>query len=135
MRVSRMWNDLTLRKRAGFAHDKGLATNPPPGALAFFCPACPQPGINLPPNWQNEPDAHWKYAKVITMDGNFKADHIKMNTPDDINLMNGLGYFVENTLYKTYIKTSTNIFEVKATHMKPLILSNHSLCGLGISMQ
>ena len=89
MRVSRVWNDLTARKRAGYGHDAALAAKPPPGALAPFCPGCPQPGINLPPDWEREEHAAWKYSRVITMDGNFKADHIKMNTPDDINLQNG----------------------------------------------
>jgi len=25
---------------------------PQDGEMAIFCPACPQPGINLPDNWQ-----------------------------------------------------------------------------------
>jgi hypothetical protein len=24
----------------------------PDGSMAIFCPACPQPGINLPDNWK-----------------------------------------------------------------------------------
>ena len=49
MRVSRMWRDLSNRKRGGFGHDTKL--NPGPGDLAIFFPACPQPGINLPDDW------------------------------------------------------------------------------------
>ena len=45
-----MWRDLTNRKRAGFGHD--AEKYPSPGDLAIFCPACPQPGINLPENWK-----------------------------------------------------------------------------------
>ena len=45
-----MWRDLTNRKRAGFGHD--AERYPMPGDLAIFCPACPQPGINLPENWK-----------------------------------------------------------------------------------
>jgi hypothetical protein len=36
----------------GFAHDKDKT--PGPGDLAHFCVACPQPGINLPENWQDQ---------------------------------------------------------------------------------
>ena len=49
MRVSRTWRDLSNRKRAGFGHD--AQNDPGKGELAVFCPACPQPGINLPKDW------------------------------------------------------------------------------------
>ena len=26
--------------------------------LASFCPACPQPGINLPPDWEEDPERY-----------------------------------------------------------------------------
>jgi hypothetical protein len=29
---------------------------PENGNLAYFCPACPQPEINLPDDWKNHPD-------------------------------------------------------------------------------
>jgi len=51
MRVSRMWRDLSNRKRAGFGHD--TEKHPRLGDLATFCPACPQPGINLLDNWRD----------------------------------------------------------------------------------
>jgi hypothetical protein len=43
---SRQWRDLLLRKRFGFGHNQD--SQPCKGDLALFCPACPQPGINLP---------------------------------------------------------------------------------------
>jgi hypothetical protein len=39
------------RKRFGFGHDTEV--NPGSGDLALFCAACPQPGINMPVNWQD----------------------------------------------------------------------------------
>ena len=36
----------------GFAHNDIV---PGVGDLAEFCPACPQPGINLPVGWENNP--------------------------------------------------------------------------------
>lgn len=54
LRVSREWRDLKLRIRAGHAHDR--VTDFVPGALAIFCPACPQLGINIPPEDQWKDD-------------------------------------------------------------------------------
>jgi hypothetical protein len=54
MRVSRQWRDLLARKRFGYGHE--VDKSPGNGDLALFCPACPQPGINLPPNWLEDPD-------------------------------------------------------------------------------
>ena len=100
-----MWNDLTDRKRAGYAHDVALAEAASPGSLALFCPACPQPGINLPPGWEDEPE-QWRYTRCINMDGNFKADHIAMDTPDDVYLADGLGYWVGKDQYASHITTA-----------------------------
>jgi|SRR5882762_3349555 len=73
-----------------------------PGNLTLFCPSCPQPGINLPPDWKNLPS--WVTRRTITVDGNFHADHIKMRKPElDISLTNGQGYMVEEKRYKDYM--------------------------------
>lgn len=40
------------RINSGFGHD--TETEVQPGSLAIFCPACPQPGINLPENWKKD---------------------------------------------------------------------------------
>jgi hypothetical protein len=42
------------RKRFGYGHETDKL--PGKGDLALFCPACPQPGINLPADWQAKPD-------------------------------------------------------------------------------
>ena len=52
MRVSRQWRVLGLHQMFGFAHNDIV---PGVGDLAEFCPACPQPGINLPVGWENNP--------------------------------------------------------------------------------
>lgn len=52
-RVSRQWRDLQARKWFGFGHNMKIPGN---GDLAHFCPACPQPEINLPDDWKNDPD-------------------------------------------------------------------------------
>jgi hypothetical protein len=54
LRVSRQWRHLQALKRFGFGHEEGQ--QPGNGDLALFCPACPQPGVNLPQGWERDPD-------------------------------------------------------------------------------
>src|SRR5882724_13503973 len=48
--VSQQWQNLKALKMFGFGH--GQSRDPGPGDLALFCPACPQPGIDLPEGWE-----------------------------------------------------------------------------------
>jgi hypothetical protein len=48
-----MWRNIQNIIRFGFAHNN---QNMGPGSLAMFCPTCPQPGINLPENWEEDPE-------------------------------------------------------------------------------
>ena len=52
LRASRQWRDLKNRIQSGLGHqlDGDSAID---GSMAIFCPACPQPGINLPENWKD----------------------------------------------------------------------------------
>ena len=52
MRVVAQWRHLKLLKRAGRGHDMGGIEGTKPGELALRCPACPRPGVNLPPDWE-----------------------------------------------------------------------------------
>lgn len=56
MRCVRIWRYLKMLKRAGRAND---LDRPPadvrPGELGLACPACPQPGVNLPDGWESVP--------------------------------------------------------------------------------
>lgn len=51
IRVGRQWRNLKYRRWFGFAY---VDREPRPAELALFCAACPQPNINLPPNWQED---------------------------------------------------------------------------------
>jgi hypothetical protein len=48
LRASRQWRDLMNRMRSGISFQEVSQD----GSMAIFCPACPQPGINLPNDWQ-----------------------------------------------------------------------------------
>jgi hypothetical protein len=92
---------LQVSKRFGSVYRESS----PPGSLTIFCPSCPQPGINLPPDWMDLPS--WVTRRTITVDGNFHADHIKMRRPDqDIMLTNGQGYMVDEIKYKEYLSVA-----------------------------
>ncbi|KAG1784794.1 uncharacterized protein HD556DRAFT_1250836, partial [Suillus plorans] len=109
MRVSRLWRDLMSRKWFGFAHND--EQKPDKGDLAWFCPACPQPGINLPPDWQaryeRQPESCWLVSQRYVVDGNFTAQHMVMRKPQlDISLSDGLGYMVKDQEYQTHLSSA-----------------------------
>jgi hypothetical protein len=64
MRVSRQWRHLRLLMQNGFGHDDSIS--PGDGDLALFCPACPQPGINLPETWKDDPNRSVTFFLVQT---------------------------------------------------------------------
>ncbi|KAF8235541.1 hypothetical protein L208DRAFT_1540104, partial [Tricholoma matsutake] len=49
--LSHLWHWMKKLKWAGYGHNQKDLLNPEPGSLANFCPACPQPGIDIPENW------------------------------------------------------------------------------------
>ena len=84
----------------------------PAGGLALFCTACPQPGVNLLENWEDDPD-RWEmvtpdiwlvtdtmgysfiYTRQVVYDGNFSAKLYKPKFPkDNVQLTNGTGFMV-----------------------------------------
>jgi hypothetical protein len=54
LRLSRLWRWMKKLKWAGYGHRNADPKTPKSGELANFCPACLQPGINLPPNWKDD---------------------------------------------------------------------------------
>ncbi|KAK7685249.1 hypothetical protein QCA50_011612 [Cerrena zonata] len=102
MRVVWEWRNLRARQHSGIAYLS--SDNPiPKGGLAPFCPACPQPGINLLTDWQDDP-LKWKYMRTLLGDGNFKQEHLKMKYPkDDIPLSDGHAYMVGKAGFEEYL--------------------------------
>ncbi|KAI6105115.1 hypothetical protein EV401DRAFT_1873905 [Pisolithus croceorrhizus] len=106
MRVSQLWRDLKHSKWFGFGHDTEL--DPGEGGLALFCPACPQPGINLPPDWKAWYDSN-TVTRQYVIDGNFTAQHMKMNKPEmDVSLSDGKGYMVSEIPYQSHLQQSVD---------------------------
>ena len=48
----REWRHLKMLKRAGRGHAPGGPKETKPGELCVVCPACPDPDVNLPDNWE-----------------------------------------------------------------------------------
>jgi hypothetical protein len=111
MRVARQWRQCKLYKWYGFAHDH---QEPSEGELALFCPACPQPGINMDlPHGGPTDDSHiWMYSRTLVMDGNFKAEHLHQTNPaDEVSLMDGLGFMVSDPMYKQHLATAQDMVQ------------------------
>ncbi|KAI0340412.1 hypothetical protein BDW22DRAFT_1431008 [Trametopsis cervina] len=104
LRVIRQWRHLKTRRITGVTHDGYRAGVK--GQMALFCPACPQPNVNLPANWAMDPE-RWKYRVQLVMDGNFAAEHQRMKNPeDDVWLADGDGFFVGRTRFDEHVRTS-----------------------------
>ena len=105
-RLSRLWRWVKKLRWAGYAQRVGQPITPKSGELGIFCPACPQVGINLPDDWKLDPN-RWVFRRVVTADGNFKADHVRQKHPaDDIWLSDGLGMTTKNSEYKRFLETA-----------------------------
>ncbi|KIK72258.1 hypothetical protein PAXRUDRAFT_95459, partial [Paxillus rubicundulus Ve08.2h10] len=82
--ITHLWQYLALLQRSGIGHD-GLKS----GKQSLFCPACPQPGVNLPDDWE-QVYPKWLVKLQYVVDGNSSVQHMKMKIPeDDTSLSHG----------------------------------------------
>jgi hypothetical protein len=137
-----MWRDLTARINSGLGHEEKAELQP--GGLAIFCPACPQPGINLSKEWDQDPKRYialtpagnsvlivtrWLYTRSIVIDGNFSAEHLKMRQPEeDIALSPGGRYMVEPERYELHLSTGKEIKQVCPFRMINCCTFNNTSC-------
>jgi hypothetical protein len=54
-RMSRLWRWMKKLKWAGYTGSTKSVKAVEAGELAVYCPACPQPGINIPNDWKDDP--------------------------------------------------------------------------------
>ncbi|KAJ7933210.1 hypothetical protein B0H13DRAFT_1592433, partial [Mycena leptocephala] len=106
LRVVRVFDFLTLRKRSGQLHSiDSVLNHRPKGNLLVWCPACPEPGFNSDPNCRKTPH-HLRHLNQSqrTLDGNFQCNQFNKNTdPDDVSLCAGKCYFPLESEYKEYL--------------------------------
>ncbi|KAJ7318850.1 hypothetical protein DFH08DRAFT_819735 [Mycena albidolilacea] len=95
MHIVRQWREVKRHKRAKRGHDEGGIAATKQGELAIPCRACPQPGWNLPPNWENiNPFYRFIYIVFLAADANFRLGNrcVSSEASDPI-LGDGFGYF------------------------------------------
>ncbi|KAG5635184.1 hypothetical protein H0H81_012123 [Sphagnurus paluster] len=105
MVMVREYRHLKMLKRSGRGHDPAGVTSMQPGQCAVRCPACPQPGMNLPEGWETAtPATKFLYTLFIAINANFrlKRKHISSNE-EDPSLSNGWSYFVLETQFKDFL--------------------------------
>jgi hypothetical protein len=124
----REWRYLKMLKRAGRGHDPAGVQATKAGELAVLCPACPQPGINLPEGWEKASwlaqyvwhlysmlldlriAFRWLYCLFLAIDANFRLQWgIVSSMNFDPGLAHGLSYFVRESEYKEYLKPRMDI--------------------------
>lgn len=65
-RMTRIWRWMKKLKWAGYAGGSKKVKDVGPGELANFCPACPQPGINISDNWREDHARHVEKYYLIS---------------------------------------------------------------------
>ena len=121
----REWRYLKMLKWSGCTRVKDGNI---PTSFAILCPACPQPGINLPEGWENAPDetrlvsfsnyvqlrdwqtltticGSWLYTQILALDANFRMSRKAISSKGkDPSLTNGYGYFVDNAAFEAHLE-------------------------------
>ncbi|KAG1855591.1 hypothetical protein F4604DRAFT_1883229 [Suillus subluteus] len=111
------WRHLKALKQSGQGHNPADLEAMHEGELAVLCPACPQPGKNLPEDWQSAPPSEqWLYALFLAIDANFCLKRCLVSTNNkDPGLSCGWDYFVEDGKYKPYISMNNEVAQEKST--------------------
>ncbi|KAJ7770736.1 hypothetical protein B0H16DRAFT_1306425 [Mycena metata] len=105
MRMTREWRHLMMLKRAGRGHDPAGVEATKAGECALLCPACPQPGKNLPPNWKDtRKSRRFLYALFLALDANFRMRRKKVSSEEkDPSLGDGWSFYCEIAPYYSYL--------------------------------
>ncbi|KAG1844094.1 hypothetical protein C8R48DRAFT_750896 [Suillus tomentosus] len=105
LRMIQEYRHMSLLKRSGQGHVEHGISNLQPGELALHCPACPQPGVNLPRGWETvDPSMKFLYYLIIAMDANFRLkNRIQSSDSADPGMHTGFAYFVANQPYNAHV--------------------------------
>ncbi|GJF00762.1 CxC2 domain-containing protein [Phanerochaete sordida] len=106
LRTIRQWRHAQALKRAGRGHKEGGVNATKAGELCIRCPACPRPGVNLPPNWDTvSDDLKFIYTTFVAIDANFRLKRRAIsNETRDPSMSSGWGHFVEGGPYREHLK-------------------------------
>ncbi|KAJ7310883.1 hypothetical protein DFH08DRAFT_974040 [Mycena albidolilacea] len=108
LRMTRQWQHLLLLKRTGQGHDpcEDHINVTKLGEVALLCPACPLPGINLPPDWHMALAHHrFLYTLFLAIDTNFRLMRKDVLSEEkDPGLVRGWGFFGDVTKYMAHLE-------------------------------
>ncbi|KAJ7707970.1 hypothetical protein B0H14DRAFT_2646717 [Mycena olivaceomarginata] len=87
-----------MLKHAGRGHEADSVGKTAMGECTLLCPACPQPGKNLPPGWEDVPDdKQFLYALFLALDANFRLKRKDVSSEKkDPGLGNGWAFFLRS---------------------------------------
>ncbi|KAJ7790787.1 hypothetical protein B0H14DRAFT_2625671 [Mycena olivaceomarginata] len=106
LRMTRQWRNIRMLKRAGRGHDPAGIVGTKPGECALLCPACPQLGINLPPNWKEAAEEkQFLYTLFVALDANFHLKRKDVSSEErDPGLGNGWAFYCDVVNYMEHVK-------------------------------
>ncbi|KAJ7247834.1 hypothetical protein C8J57DRAFT_721276 [Mycena rebaudengoi] len=106
--MTREWRNLQMLKRAGRGHAQTGANGTEPGECALLCPACPQPGKNLPEGWETAVDEDkFLYALFLA---NFRLKRKDVSSEvKDPGLGPGWAFFCEVGKYMQHVEKHWNM--------------------------
>jgi hypothetical protein len=120
---------LKEQKRFGCGHTGKV---PKKGQLGFFCAVCPQPGINLPDDWEEDSE-DWKYTQSLVGDGNFTLIHRSQPAQSDVALKSGESFVVEPERYKKHVATGSDERDVVIPSYRRCPSANKGLADSNMS--
>jgi len=137
-----------MLKRAGRGHDPAGVNTTREGECAVLCPACPQPGKNLPEDWRQVPKLkgyvisllvtggvsdvvayyRWLYALFLAIDANFRLKRkIVSKDATDPSLSRGWAYFVDDKSYHEHLAAhGKDVQEVRSAIIVAIMFCLHN---------
>jgi hypothetical protein len=111
--MTQQWHNLQMFKRAGRGHAADGIAGTKPGECALLCPACPQPGKNLPADgsWRNVPrERCFLYALFLAIDANFRMKRRDVSSEEeDPSLGDGVAFFARVEEYMQHLEKHWNL--------------------------
>ncbi|KAJ3529892.1 hypothetical protein NMY22_g8804 [Coprinellus aureogranulatus] len=117
LRMVHEWRHTRLLKRSGKGHDPGGANSTKEGECAVLCPPCPHPGINMPDDWEDEPEeTRYIHSLNVGLDANYRLKRKDVSNDEaDPGLSKGFAYFVNDKPFKKLLKKHEDDTEPKST--------------------
>ncbi|KAJ6552342.1 hypothetical protein DFH09DRAFT_1086110 [Mycena vulgaris] len=106
--MTREWRHLMMLKRSARGHMKGGTRGIEAGACALLCPACSQPGKNLPlgGEWKSVGrEKRFLYSLFLAIDANFRMKRKQVSSEAaDPGLNHGAAFFSEVKKYMSHVR-------------------------------